>query len=45
MGIFVDQEKIIAVWYVYLKIENCCLKIFVKIRVSEKMCGNMYNVV
>ena len=27
-----------AVWYVCLKIENCCLKIFVKIRVGEKVC-------
>ena len=26
-----------AVWYVCLKTENCCLKIFVKIRVGEKM--------
>ena len=25
------------VWYVCLKIENCCLKIFVKIRVGEKV--------
>ena len=25
------------VWYVYLKTENCCLKIFVKIRVNEKV--------
>ena len=25
------------VWYVCLKTENCCLKIFVEIRVGEKM--------
>ena len=25
------------VWYVCLKIENCCLKIFVEIRVGEKV--------
>ena len=28
-----------------LKIENCCLKIFVKIRVGEKVCRNTWNVV
>ena len=28
------------VWYMCLKIENCCLKIFVEIRVGKKMCGN-----
>ena len=27
-----------SVWYVCLKIENCCLKTFVKIRVGEKVC-------
>ena len=27
-----------AIWYVYLKTENCCLKTFVEIRVSEKVC-------
>ena len=25
------------VWYVCLKTENCCLKIFVEIRVGEKV--------
>ena len=29
----------------YLKIENCCLKTWVEIRVSEKVCENTYNVV
>ena len=29
-----------SVWYMYLKTENCCLKIFVEIRVGEKMCEN-----
>ena len=29
-----------AVWYMCLKTENCCLKIFVEIRVGEKVCGN-----
>ena len=28
-----------------LKIKNCYLKIFVKIRVDEKMCENAWNVV
>ena len=26
------------VWYVCLKTKNCCLKIFIKIRVGEKVC-------
>ena len=26
--------------YIYLKIENYCLKIFVKMRVGEKVCEN-----
>ena len=26
------------VWYVCLKTEKCCLKIFIEIRVGEKMC-------
>ena len=26
------------VWYVCLKTENCCLKIFVEVRVGEKVC-------
>ena len=34
-----------SVWYMCLKIENCCLKIFVKIRVGEKVCRNAWNVV
>ena len=29
------------VWYVCLKTENCCLKIFVKIRVGEKVRWNV----
>ena len=33
------------VWYVCLKIENCCLKKFVEIRVGEKVCWNAWNVV
>ena len=28
------------VWYMCLKIENYCLKIFVEMRVGEKVCGN-----
>ena len=27
-----------AIWYVCLKTENCSLKIFMEIRVSEKVC-------
>ena len=30
-----------AVWYVCLKTENCSLKIFMEIRVSEKVCQNV----
>ena len=26
-----------AVWYMCLKTENCCLKIFIEIRVGEKV--------
>ena len=28
------------VWYMCLKTENCCLKTFVEIHVSEKVCEN-----
>ena len=34
-----------SVWYVCLKIENYCLKIFMEIRVGEKVCENAWNVV
>ena len=30
-------ESLGAVWYMCLKSENCCLKIFVEIRVGEKV--------
>ena len=33
------------VWYMCLKIENCCLKTFVEICVSEKMYEKKSNVV
>ena len=36
-----DDDPLRSVWYMWLKIENCCLKIFVKIRVCEKVCENM----
>ena len=29
----------------HLKIENCCLKIYMEIRVSEKVCGNKCNII
>ena len=32
-----EKEKPRAVWYMYLKIENCYLKKFVKICVGEKV--------
>ena len=28
------------VWYMCLKTENCCLEIFVEIRMGKKMYGN-----
>ena len=38
-SVFLKKLKVCLglVWYVCLKIENCCLKIFVEIRVGEKM--------
>ena len=30
-------NKYWPVWYVCLKTENCCLKIFIEIRVGEKV--------
>ena len=33
------------VWYMCLKIENCCLKTFMEKRVGEKVYGNTFNVV
>ena len=30
-----------SVWYMYLKIENYCLKIFVKIYIDEEVCENI----
>ena len=38
-------ERYGSVWYMCLKIENYCLKIFVKIRMSEKIYENTWNVV
>ena len=32
-----ELKDLRTVWYIYLKTENCCLKIFKKIRVSEKI--------
>ena len=37
---FVGVIIISPVWYMCLKTENCCLKIFVEIRVGEKTCKN-----
>lgn len=34
-----------GVWYIYLKIENCCLKIYVEICVGKKVCKNTCKVV
>ena len=35
-----DLENVGSIWYMCLKTENCCLKIFVEIRVGEKVCEN-----
>ena len=40
-----DLENVGSIWYMCLKTENCCLKIFVEIRVGEKVCENAWNVV
>ena len=41
-----DTSKVlVGVWYMHLKIENYRLKICVKIRVDEKICGNTCNIV
>ena len=34
------SKSVRSVWYMCLKIENCYLKTFVKIRVGEKMYEN-----
>ena len=34
-----------AFWYMCLKTENCYLKIFVKIRMDEKVCENTCNII
>ena len=34
---FILYRNLGPVWYVCLKTENCCLKTFVEIRVSEKV--------
>ena len=33
-----QNKSLEPVWYGCLKIENCCLKKFVEIRVGEKVC-------
>ena len=35
------HENLGSVWYIYLKIENCCLKIFVEIHIGKKIYENM----
>ena len=40
-----DKINLGDVWYMHLKTKNMYLKICVKIRVDEKICGNTYNVV
>ena len=39
-SLYVNVKYLGSVWYMYLKIENYYLKIFVKIRVNEKVHWN-----
>ena len=39
------ERMVIGIWYIYLKIKIIRLKICVKIRVSEKLCENTYNII
>jgi len=41
----INQEIEESVWYMHLKIENTCLKTYVKIHVDEKVYENMYNII
>ena len=34
-----------SVWYIYLRTENYCLKIFIKIRVDKEIYKNTCNIV
>ena len=43
--IFLKINNLELTWYICSKIKNCCLKIFLKIRVDEKMYQNKCNVV
>ena len=38
--IYICFSHLGPVWYMCLKIENCCLKTFVEIHVGEKMYEN-----
>ena len=40
-----ETEHLGDVWYMHLKIENCCLKIYVEICVGEKMYGDTCNII
>ena len=40
-----ELKDLRAVWYMCLKTENCCLKTFIKIRISEKVYWNAWNIV
>ena len=37
---YIMHSSLELVWYMCLKTKNYCLKIFVEIRVGEKMCEN-----
>ena len=52
VNIFSNQEKIFLkidnlnhIWYIYLKIKNYCLKIFLKIHVNKKVYQNTYSII
>ena len=38
--LYIYLENKEPVWYMCLKIENCCLITFVEIRIGEKVCEN-----
>ena len=43
--LLVGQRFIWPVWYIFLKIKNCCLKFFLKLCVGEKVHWNTKNIV
>ena len=40
LKIVIKPHYLRPVWYMYLKIKNCCLKIFIKISIGKKVYKN-----